>query len=175
HRPRRASLCVTRRETRGECRTSEFHFITIPQNAIDFRWLVETSRLVRIIKVTLTTRLDYIDIAFHHHVLRAGKSFDRRTPATVVRVCMTNQKNLDVAELESQRLHARADHRYIRFEIAVDENVSLGRRDEIARQSLAAHVVKISCNLECGKRFEPVVLHRRLRLPIAGDNDNYQR
>jgi hypothetical protein len=77
-------------------------------------------------------------------------------PASWSQCAMTDEKDLHVAELEAQLLDARADHRHVGFEIAVDEDVALGRRDQIARQPFAADVVEVSGNSERRERLRPI-------------------
>src|SRR4051812_5854560 len=68
---------------------------------------------------------------------------------------MTDQEDLDIGELESQFFDARSNERYVRFEIAVDENVPLRRGDEIVRQSFAANIVQIFGDAVRWKRLGP--------------------
>jgi hypothetical protein len=68
---------------------------------------------------------------------------------------MTDEEDLDVGELESQFFDAGSNQRYIRFEIAVDEDVPLRRGDEIVREPFAADVVEISGDAKRRKRLGP--------------------
>jgi hypothetical protein len=50
----------------------------------------------------------------------------------VVGVGVAGEQDLDVGHLEAQRLHGFADQRNGLLKAAVDQNVALRRRDEIA-------------------------------------------
>jgi len=84
-------------------------------------------------------------------------------------VRMADQKNLDVVELEPQRLDTLANHRHAGFEITVDENVSFRRGDQVTCQSLTSDVIKISGNAKCRKGFGPILLN--WRWCFAGSDD----
>ncbi len=78
----------------------------------------------------------------------------------MIRVRMADQENFDVAKLETKRLNTAANQRHIRFEVAVDKDVSFGRGDQVIRQAFTADVVEIVRDAECGKGFGPIVLRR---------------
>src|SRR6185369_5946298 len=101
----------------------------------DFCWRVKLGWVIAILKIALATRFNYLDVAFHHHVFRACELFDRGAPGAVIVMGVTDEQNLDVAELETQRLHTLPDHWHVSFEIAIDQNVSLVRGDQITRES----------------------------------------
>jgi len=128
------------------------------ENPIDTRWWILAVGIVGVEKVSLPAGFDHRCIALHHHVFRAGDLFDRRAGGAVIRMRMADQKNLYVGELETERLNTAPNQRHIRFEVAIDKNVSFGRGDQIIRQTLAADVVEIVCYAKCRKRFGPIVL-----------------
>src|SRR6185503_8213668 len=169
HGPGSATFRVARRETRRECGISEFHSIAVAQYTIDLRRRVKSGRIVAILEVILATRFDHVDVALHHHVFGARELFDRRAAGTVIEMRMTDQKNLDVVELESQRLDTLASHPHTGFEITVDENVSFRRGDQVACQTFTSDVVKISGDAKRGKGFGPILLNRWWR--FAGNDD----
>jgi hypothetical protein len=85
-------------------------------------------------------------------------------------VRVADEQDLDVGEAESELLDARAQERHGLDEVAVDEDVALGRGDEVARQPLAADVVEVAGNAERRKRLRPI--RRTLRACPAGDDDD---
>jgi hypothetical protein len=57
---------------------------------------------------------------------------------------MTDEQNLDVAEVEAESFDALADQGRQRFQIAVDEDVAFRRDDEVGCQIFAADIVEIA-------------------------------
>ena len=74
----------------------------------------------------------------------------------MIPVGVADQKDFDVAELESELLDARPNERNAFFETAVDQHVPSRCRDKIARQALAANVVQVPGNGEWRERLRPV-------------------
>src|SRR5215471_4469577 len=70
---------------------------------------------------------------------------------------MVDQEDLDVIELEPELLYACPDERHILLEIAVDQDVTLRRGDQIIGETLAADIVDIPGDFERRKRFRPVI------------------
>src|ERR1700730_4510383 len=56
---------------------------------------------------------------------------------------MTDHQDLDVFEFEPKLLDAVADEGNRTVQVRIDENVALRRDDQVRRQVLAAHVVKV--------------------------------
>ena len=73
---------------------------------------------------------------------------DPGTSGVVVKVCVADQENLDVAEFEAERFAALAYLRDRRFEVAVDKDEALGGGDDVGRQSLATDIIKIAGDAE---------------------------
>jgi hypothetical protein len=65
-------------------------------------------------------------------------------PGHVVGMGVAFQQDLDIADLETERLDRCADEWRRFLEAAVDRNVTLGCRDQVARQLLRAHVIDVS-------------------------------
>src|SRR4051794_26533929 len=95
-------------------------------------------------EVFSAARFDVMHVGIHHYVLGTRRRFHTRAPGTMVPVRMTDEEHLGIGELEAQLLHALADHWNGTFQIAVDQDVALWRRDEISSQPFAADVVNVA-------------------------------
>ena len=87
--------------------------------------------------------------------LAPGQLFDHRAAGVVIPMRVADQQNLDVVELEPELFDTGANHWNIRFQIAVDEDVTLWRRDEIVREAFAADVVQIAGDVKWRIRLRP--------------------
>src|SRR5258708_21176775 len=99
----------------------------------------------------------------HDHVFRAGQLLDLGAAAIMVEVGMTDQQNLDITEAEPQFFNALAQKRNRSFEIAVDQDVSLRRRDQVSSQPAAATVVNVADHAIRRKRLAPLFRIRPCR------------
>jgi hypothetical protein len=77
---------------------------------------------------------------------------------------MADEEDLDVGEVEAELLDAFPDERRGSLEAGVDEDVALGRNDEVGGQVFAADVVEVVGDVEWGERLGPfrVVLRSEL-------------
>jgi hypothetical protein len=62
----------------------------------------------------------------------------------MVEVCVADEQNLDVAKTKAELFDARLDLGYGGFEVAIDQDVALGSRDEERSEVPAADVVEIA-------------------------------
>ena len=154
-RPGGASLGVSRRKMRGKHRAAQPYFVAVVKNAIDFGRRIKILRLVPILEIGLASRFHYRDVAVHHHVLRPGELLDLLAAGVVVPMGMANEQDLHVGKAKAELLDALANLRRRTFEVAVDEDVPVGRGYQIRSQAAAAHVVHVAHNLEGGKGFSP--------------------
>ena len=66
----------------------------------------------------------------------------------MVVVAVADEQDLDVAEVEAEGFNALLDEGRAGFEVAVDEDVALGRDDEIGGEVLAADVIEVAGDAE---------------------------
>src|SRR4029077_6392398 len=117
-------------------------------------------------KIDLSAVLDRGHVSIHHHVFGASQLLDGWAARAVIPMRVADQENLGVAEAKPQFFHARPNHRHGFFQIAVDQNISLRRGDQINGEPLAADVINISDDPVGRKRIGPV--GRLLRHRAAG-------
>ena len=156
HRPGGAAFGVARGEVRDEHGATEAHFISIVKHAVDLGGLVQTGARVPVLKVGFAAGFDDGYVCIHDHVLRAGLFFDGGAGSVMVPMCVADEKNFCVLELESELLNACLDQGHIGFQIAVDQNVALRCGDQIIRQSFAADVVEVTSDAKWREWFGPV-------------------
>jgi hypothetical protein len=154
--PRGAAFCMAGSEVRDEDCTAKLHFVAIVQHAIDFGWRIKKFRTVAVLKIGLATGFDHGHVGVHDHVACAGQRLDLGAAGIVIPVRVADQQNLGVFEFESELFDTSLEQRHICFQIAVDQNVALGRRDQITRQPLAADVVQVARDVKRRERFGPV-------------------
>ena len=171
-RPGRAPLRVTRRMMCHEHDVAQPHLVAVVQCAIDARGRVTHSRIAAVLKVCTPARFDDVGIALHHHVGCTRQLLHSRAASVVIPVRVADQQDLHVTELEAQPRHARLNLWYAGFEVTVDEDVSLWRRDEIAREPRAADVVEVLRDAEWRERLRP---RRTLRRRDAGARNRRER
>src|SRR6185295_12784904 len=157
HRPRCTPARMSGRKLRNEHRAAQLHLFTIMQHLVNLRWRIEHRGVGAILKVALATRFYGWYVRIHDQILCASQPFDSVAAGVVIVVCMTDQENLYVSELEAELLHAGPNHWHTLFEITVDENMSLRRRDQITRQPLASDVIEIVRDFERRKRVSPII------------------
>ena len=164
HSPRRTAFCMAGRKVSGEHDIAEPDFISVMQNAVYFRRLEQSLGRSAVLKVASAAIFDDGHIAIHHHVLCAGELLDERAARAVIEMRVADQQNLDIAEVKSQALDILLDRGHGAFEIAIDENVALRRRDQVGGQVLAADVVNVGDDLVRRERSGPVgILLRKYR------------
>ncbi len=103
----------------------------------------------RVAVLSLAPRGDHRHVAAHHRDLG---------PGPLPRAGVAGQQDLDVDHLEAERFDRFADQRDGPLEPALEENLSLGRRDQVAGSVLRADVVDIADVLVGGERLRPVGL-----------------
>ena len=86
----------------------------------------------------------------------------------MIRVSVAAQQDLDVGETEPQLLDRGTNHRDRLLVVAVDEDVSLRRRDQEGTQPLRADKVDIPDHLVGRKRLVVVVTIDHLRGQLHG-------
>jgi hypothetical protein len=87
--------------------------------------------------------------------LRAGELLQLGEAAGVVVVGVGVQEDLHVLDLEPELLHALADDGHGLHEAAVEEDVSLGRRDQVGGDVVRPHVIEVACDPERLDRLVP--------------------
>jgi hypothetical protein len=75
--------------------------------------------------------------------------------SVVVEVSMADQQDLYVAETKPQLFDALPNERDRGSQIAVDQNVSGGRRNQVRGQPPAAHIIDVADHAMRGKRLTP--------------------
>ena len=144
---------MARCQTRHQGRAAQLHFVAIVQYAIDGMRLSAWRHL-----------RNGRHILLHHHDLSAGRLFDACVAVHVIAVRVAAQQDLDICEFEAQFLHRRLDLRHSIVEIAVDQDVTIGRRDQVRPQIVRAHVIYVAHDLESRKRLvESGVILRQQR------------
>ena len=156
HRPRRTTFCVSSGEMSSKDDITEAHFISVMQDAVDFRWLEQCVGRAAVLEVALAAVFYDGHIAFHHHVLRTGELLDEGAARAMIEVGMADQQDFDIAEAESQVFDVLPDRGDGAFEIAIDENVALRCRDQVGGQVFAADVIDIGDDLVRWKRLGPL-------------------
>jgi hypothetical protein len=139
---------------------TELDLVAVMQHTIDFRRRIQRACRMAVLKVGFATGFNHAHISVHHHVLGAGVFLDRCARPVVIPVSVTDEQDLDIAILEPKPFDARSNERNIGFQIAVDEDVSLGRGDQVVREALTPNVVQISGYPERRKRLRPVGILR---------------
>ena len=124
--------------------------------------------IVAVAKIFFAAGFDDGNVGVHHHVFRAGHLDDFGAAGAVVPVRVADEEDFCVAEFEAEFFDAGLNQRHALFEAAVDEDVSVGRGDEIRRQAFAADVVEIAHHAMRRKWIDPVgrragIRRRRLR------------
>jgi len=158
--PGGGSLGMAGGPMRGQHRASERDLVAVVQDAIDVRGGKPKSLVGRVVEVGPSAGLNHGDIAIHHFVAGVGFTQNLGAARAMVVVPMTDEKDLDVGEMEAERLHAFFDQGGRRLEIAVEEDVALRRHKEVSREVAGAHVIKISRDAKGGER----------RCPVRGDD-----
>jgi hypothetical protein len=97
-----------------------------------------------------------LGVAIHDHVFGVGVVKDLGGACHVVEVGLAVEEDLDVGVLEAELLDAGADLRGGAGKVGVDENVALGRGDEVAGKVAAANIVEMVGDLEGWERGGPV-------------------
>ncbi len=95
-------------------------------------------------------------------------------PGAVVVVPVADEQDLDVAEVEAERFDAVLDLRRRGLEIAVDENVALGCRDQVSGQVVAADIIEIAGDAERRMRGRPCRIDRGVHLS-NGDGESGEK
>src|SRR6185437_13445785 len=124
---------------------------------------VKKKKTGAVLKVEFPAGFDDRHVGVHHHVLGAGERLDPGTSGVVVEVCVADQEDLDVAELEAEVLDARFELRDVLLEVAVDQDQAVRRRDEVAGEGSGADVVEIPGDMEGWKGLGP------RRIDLRGD------
>src|ERR1022692_4751107 len=107
-------------------------------------------------KIALASGFHFRHVAIHHHILGARSFYEIKASGAVIPVTVTDQKDFDVAELESQFFHTCLDKGHGVFQPAVDEDVDLRGGDEKAGKSLGSHIINIANYMIRRKRFAPL-------------------
>ena len=149
---------MTRRVMRDEDDVTQLHLRAVPQHAIDWRYREVRSQICSIMKVGLAAGFDDVDVALHDQVRGTRQLLHASAARVMIPVRVADEKDLHVTELEAKLPDTRPNLWDVGLEVAVDEDVPLGRRDEVAREPLAADVVEV---LRDPKRRELVRPDRR--------------
>ena len=136
HRPGRAAARVARREVRHERRAPKRNLIAVVKHPVDRMRLAAGAHA-----------LERRNVFLHGHDLGAGQLLDQRIAFHVIGVGVAAEDDLDVGGLEAELLHRGENQRHVGFVRAVDEDVSLRRRDQERRQALGADVPDIVSDL----------------------------
>jgi hypothetical protein len=153
HGPGGAASRVSRCLVRGEGGAAEDDSVVVVQRAIDVGggkvwegW----------IEVGLSSSLNHVDVALHDHVLRMRLSQDLRGTGGVIVVCLAVKKNLCIGPAKAEPFYAAANERGRRLKVGVDEDVALGRDDEICGKIARSDIVKVAGDVDGCKRSGPV-------------------
>src|SRR5437762_151359 len=120
HGPRGAALRVAGSQMRDEFRASEFNRVSVMQHAIDFRG-----------GASLRVAFGVGNVSVHDHQPRSGLFLDDAYGCIMIAVRMTGKDDLGVAVFETELSDALFNGRHVFGKIRVDENVSLGRVDQV--------------------------------------------
>jgi uncharacterized protein YdhG (YjbR/CyaY superfamily) len=74
----------------------------------------------------------------------------------MVPVGMTDEQNFCILEFESELFDAGFDHRHIRFQVTINQDVPLRRCYEIVREPLTTNVIQIARYAKRRKWLRPV-------------------
>jgi hypothetical protein len=74
----------------------------------------------------------------------------------MIKMRMTDKQNLCVAILEAEISNVVPDHWDVGLKGTVDQNISLGRHDQVCGQILAANVIEVPGDVKRWKRRRPV-------------------
>ena len=137
---------------------AELDLVAVLQNAVDLAGLPAAGRVE---VLALAARGDHLVVAAHHVDLGAGQLLQQGVAGDVVGVGVAGQQDLDVGHLEAERLDGLADQGNGPLEAAVDQDVPLGRGDQVAGQILRADVVDVADDPVRREWLEPVDLADR--------------
>ena len=137
HGPRGAALRVAGSQTRDEFRASEFNRVSVMQHAIDFRG-----------GASLRVAFGVSNVSVHDHQPRSGLFLDDAYGCIMIAVRMTGEDDLGVAVFETELSDALFNGRHVFGKIRVDENVSLGRVDQVNGEIGRSNPVEIARNFE---------------------------
>src|SRR5580692_378525 len=141
---------------RRERNAAERDLVAVMQNAIDMRGRKMHGLIAAIVEIRSAAGLDNRNIGRHDLIFRMRLAQNLGAARAVVVMRVANEKNLDVAPMQSKRLDAFANERRRRVEIAIDEDVAGRRDDEIGCEIFAADVVQIAGNPESRKWLGPL-------------------
>ena len=149
----------------GERCSSQRNRLAVVHQAIDRMFFSPGTKLLR--------------LGFVHapnHDLGSGQFLNHRVALYVVRMRVTGDQNLGVAELESQLLNIGADHRNRRLVVAVHQDVALRRHDQERRLFLGPYVIEIVHDAMGRKRVHPSLRlrhrHHRIRRKLRIRNSS---
>ena len=92
------------------------------------------------------------NVKVQRHDLGSGQFLYKRVAFHMVRMSMTAKDDLDVVKIETQLRYRLANPGQVSFVVAVDEDVSLGRRDQKGCVSALTHEINIPDYLVRRKR-----------------------
>src|SRR5262249_18836069 len=120
---------VTGCATSRQGHVAESYRVAVVEHAVD-RARLPARPVVEVL--TFAPRGDHPVVASHHVDLRARHFAGQGVACDVVVVCVTGEQDLDVTHLEPERLDRRADQWDGVLEPGVDQDVTLGGRDQVA-------------------------------------------
>ncbi len=154
--PRRAAACVTGREAGYKGHAAELDFIAVFENSVDLAGLPAVDRIEIL---AFAARGNDAVVAAHHVDLGSRLLLQEGVAGDVVGVGVAGQQDLDVGHLvEAERLHGFGDQGDGALEAAVDQDVPIGRGDQVAGQILRADIVDVVDDAMRGKGLKPVDL-----------------
>ena len=152
----------------GQHGATKFYLVAVMQHSIHFRGRIERSLGMTVLEIIFAPCLNHRRVGIHHHVAGPGQLLHQRTARAVVKMGVADEQDLDVAEMKSQFLHAFPDERRGSLETAVDQDVSLRRRDQVGGKPSTSDVIDVARYPERRKRLSP--FGRGLGKQTAGES-----
>jgi len=151
HGPRRAALRVAGGFVGGERGVGQRDLFAVVQGAVDFGCWKKEFRAASVLEIGFATGFDHGNVGVHHHVRcrrvgSGGELQEFAAAGAVVVMGVADKQDLDLRHQEAELLNAQAYLGRRSGQIAVDEDVSSGRGDQIAGQIAASDIVQIAGN-----------------------------
>ena len=155
HRPGSAAVGVSRRQKRREQRATDRHCVAVVNCPVD-----------RMLFAAGSDGLKGRHVFGHDNDLRARALLHQCIAFLVIAMRVIAEEDLDVARLETQLLDRVQNDGHVPLVGAVDEDVTLRRRDEERRQRSRSNVVDVPDDF-VGRKCGRLIL---LRPHVAGQN-----
>ena len=153
HRPGGAAPGVAGRLVRRQHRAAQLHRVAIVQGARHLHSRIDIlPTLVAILEVGLAAGFHHRHIGVHHFVFGAGLFHHLGAAGVMVEMGVADQQHLGIGPFEAQFGDTLFGQRHGADEARIDQDVALGRGDQIVRLALGADKPDIGDHMMRRKR-----------------------